>query len=78
MNVGLRQRSQDAQVSSLGSGNMLLIHREKHRGNKVMRVCVCVCACERERERERETVWSNGRLNFKQVEFEILCSVSIF
>ena len=51
-----------------------------------MSVCVCVCECERdrereierERERERETVWSNGRLNFKQVEFEILCSVSIF
>ena len=49
-------------------------------------MCVCVRAreterereIERERERERETVWSNGRLNFKQVEFEILCSVSIF
>ena len=49
-------------------------------------MCVCVRARETEREREieierereRETVWSNGRLNFKQVEFEILCSVSIF
>ena len=60
-NVGLRQRSQDAQVSSLGSGNMLLIHREKHRGNKVMHVCVCVCvcvcACERERERDCMEQW---------------------
>ena len=52
-NVGLRQRSQDAQVSSLGSGNMMLIHREKHWGNKVMHVCVCV----RERERDCMEQW---------------------
>ena len=53
-NVGLRQRSQDARVSSLGSGNMMLIHREKHWGNKVMHVCVCVCVRARETERERD------------------------